>query len=78
MGSANIPAVLEKLGLGGFQGREHSGIDDVRNIARILQELVRYERGWRVTANARIKGKERSWDWMKKTGEVDWPHPPGE
>jgi len=61
-----------------FKGRQHSGIDDVRNIARILQELVRPEREWRVSSNARIKGRDRRWQWMNATGEVDWPHPPGE
>lgn len=34
-----IPALLADLGLGEFQGRPHSGLDDTRNLARILIEL---------------------------------------
>ena len=77
LGTANISTVLSALRLEPFEGREHSGIDDVKNIARILQELVRAERGWKVTANAHIRGKDRRWDWMNKTGKVVWDHPPG-
>jgi len=73
----SISTVLNALGLGPFEGRLHSGIDDVRNIARILQELVKEERGWSVTANAKIHGKERRWDWMGPKGKINWAHPPG-
>lgn len=73
----SISTVLKALGLGEFKGRLHSGIDDVRNIARILQELVREERGWTVSANAKIHGKERRWDWMGPKGKIVWEHPPG-
>lgn len=76
LANANIPTVLEALGLEPFKGREHSGIDDVRNLARILQELVRPERRWRVSANAFIRGKERRFDWMDNKGGINWPHPP--
>ena len=77
LASPNIPAVLEALNLAPFQGRQHSGIDDVRNIARILQEITRPRRGWRVIANATIKSRERRWRWMNRTGQVVWAHPPG-
>lgn len=77
LATPNIPAVLKALGLQPFEGRQHSGIDDVRNIARILQELVRPERQWRVSANACVEGKERRWSWMKKNGKIAWIHPPG-
>ena len=63
--------MLEALGLAPFEGREHSGIDDVKNIARILIELAKPERGWRVEANARISSREKRWPWMKK-GQIDW------
>ena len=36
--NANVELMLQHLGLT-FQGRPHSGIDDSRNIARILIEL---------------------------------------
>lgn len=75
LATPNIPAVLKALGLEPFEGRQHSGIDDVRNIARILQELVKPERNWRVEANARIEGKDKHWWWMEKDGRIAWKHP---
>ena len=77
LGTANISSVLDALGLEPFQGRQHSGIDDVKNIARILQELVRPERIWKVSANASIRGKDKRWAWMTNSGKVTWNHPPG-
>lgn len=74
LATPNIPAVLKALGLEPFEGRQHSGIDDVRNIARILQELIKPERNWRVEAKAKIEGKDRSWYWMRN-GKVAWKHP---
>lgn len=74
LGTPNIPTVLAALGAEPFQGREHSGIDDCRNIARILQELVKPERNWRVCANAKVHSKEKKWQWMQK-GRVAWEHP---
>lgn len=38
--SGNISGMLESLGLQ-FEGREHSGIDDAKNIARVLLQLIR-------------------------------------
>lgn len=75
LATPNIPAVLKALNLEPFEGRQHSGIDDVRNIARILQELVKPERNWRVEANARIEGKDKSYYWMRRDGRVAWEHP---
>lgn len=75
LATPNIPAVLKALNLEPFEGRQHSGIDDVKNIARILQELVKTERGWRVEANARIEGKERTYWWMRRAGQVAWKYP---
>lgn len=63
----NIPLQLQALGLPGFQGRPHSGIDDARNIARILAELAR--RGVRLAPNTSIKSNRR-WHWMGRPGEV--------
>lgn len=74
LASPNIPAVLKALGLEPFEGRQHSGIDDVKNIARILQELVKPERNWRVEANAKIEGRDKTWYWMKSNGGVAWKH----
>lgn len=38
--SGNLSGMLESFGLK-FEGREHSGIDDTRNIARVLMQLIR-------------------------------------
>ena len=39
-GYGNISAMLDHLGLGPFEGRLHRGIDDARNIGRIVRELL--------------------------------------
>lgn len=75
LATPNIPAVLKALGLEPFEGRQHSGIDDVRNIARILLELVKPERNWTVAANAKIEGKDKTWYWMKSNGRIAWKYP---
>lgn len=75
LATPNIPAVLKALGLEAFEGRQHSGIDDVRNIARILQELVKPGRNWRVEANAKIEGKDKAWYWMRSNGRIAWKYP---
>ncbi|KAI4524140.1 hypothetical protein K525DRAFT_253966 [Schizophyllum commune Loenen D] len=63
----NIPAQLRALGLPEFQGRQHSGIDDTRNICRILAELAR--RGVQLKPNTPINITRR-WPWMGKKGRV--------
>ncbi|KAF8633705.1 hypothetical protein AX17_004363 [Amanita inopinata Kibby_2008] len=63
----NIPAQLKALGLGEFQGRQHSGIDDSRNISRILAELAR--RGITLKPNTTINPNKR-WYWMGKNGQI--------
>jgi len=64
----NIDGQLQALGLPSFEGRQHCGLDDARNIARILSELAR--RGNRLEPNAVIHTNRR-WKWMgKNTGEV--------
>jgi len=65
--SLNITSQLKVLGLPPFQGRRHSGIDDTRNIARIVIELAR--RGVRLESNTRINRKRR-WAWMGGPGEI--------
>ncbi|KAF8497082.1 ribonuclease H-like domain-containing protein [Russula emetica] len=65
--SPNIESQLRFLGLGPFQGRKHSGIDDSRNIARIVLELAR--RGIRLVPNTPIQPGRR-WPWMGKSGQV--------
>ena len=75
IGSPNISAVLAALHLQPFEGRQHSGIDDARNIARILMELVNPRRQWRVSVNARTRTKEPRWPWMNDKGTIDWPPP---
>jgi len=63
----NISRQLAVLSLPSFQGRQHSGIDDSRNIARILAELAR--RGVRLENNLRIQPGRR-WYWMGDAGEI--------
>lgn len=65
--SLNIPQQLRVLGLGQFQGRQHCGMDDTRNIARVLIELAR--RGIRLEPNTPINPNRR-WSWMGRPGEV--------
>ncbi|KAF5331161.1 hypothetical protein D9619_005972 [Psilocybe cf. subviscida] len=65
--SLNISAQLLALGLPAFEGRQHSGIDDTRNIARIVTELAR--RGVRLLPNTTIYPGRR-WSWMGKHGQV--------
>jgi len=59
--SLTITRQLTALSLPPFEGRQHSGIDDTRNIARILTELAR--RGVRLEPNLRIQ-PGRKWYWM--------------
>ena len=40
MRSCNLSGMLENLGLT-FEGREHSGIDDTKNIARVIVQLIK-------------------------------------
>jgi len=65
--SPNIESQLRFLGLGPFEGRKHSGIDDSRNIARIVIELAR--RGIRLVPNTPIQPGRR-WPWMGTSGQV--------
>lgn len=65
-----ITSVLASLHLPPFIGRQHSGLADSHNIARILQELAR--RGMRLIGNRNVGGKEEKWNWMKKGGGVNW------
>lgn len=58
---------LGYLGLEAFQGRQHCGIDDARNISRILIELA--NRNVRLVPNATINPNRR-WNWMGKKGVV--------
>ncbi|KAF8921519.1 ribonuclease H-like domain-containing protein [Mucidula mucida] len=50
-----------------LEGRLHSGIDDTRNISRIVQELAR--RGISLKSNERVVANRR-WGWMGKAGQV--------
>jgi len=68
--SLNIPLQLRALSLAPFAGRQHSGIDDARNISRILAELGR--RNIRLEPNLCIRPNRR-WYWMGKSGEIRLP-----
>jgi len=65
----NIPLQLQALSLAPFQGRQHSGINDTRNIARIVTELARV--GQPLESNVQIDPNRR-WHWMgANLGEID-------
>ncbi|KAJ3717611.1 ribonuclease H-like domain-containing protein [Lentinula guzmanii] len=65
--SLNIDSQLRVLGLPAFQGRKHSGIDDARNIARIVSECA--HRNICLQPNTHIDPNRR-WSWMGKSGQI--------
>ncbi|KAF8333976.1 ribonuclease H-like domain-containing protein [Cantharellus anzutake] len=65
-----IPMQLSALLLPSFTGRLHCGLDDARNVARILIELARTP--LRVEPNTRILPNRRWW-WMGPGGKVNYP-----
>ncbi|KAI0083989.1 ribonuclease H-like domain-containing protein [Irpex rosettiformis] len=62
-----ITRQLQLLGLGAFEGRQHCGIDDTRNVARIVVELAR--QGMPLKPNTPIN-PQRRWPWMGRNGKV--------
>lgn len=70
----NIAGQLQALGLSEFSGRQHSGIDDARNIGRVLVELAR--RGVALEPNGNLPAArfaDKKWPWMgSKPGQVLW------
>ncbi|KAF7304714.1 Exonuclease domain-containing protein [Mycena kentingensis (nom. inval.)] len=64
--SFNIAAQLEALELEPFVGKQHRGIDDARNIARILSKLATEVS---LLANTNVNLRRR-WPWMGKSGEI--------
>ncbi|SCV69428.1 BQ2448_2448 [Microbotryum intermedium] len=71
--SLSIPCVLSALCLPPFVGHLHSGLDDARNLSRILIELAR--RGVGLEPNLTVpymQGREKRWDWMGRGGTVVW------
>lgn len=87
-----ITGQLAELGVvGGFEGRQHSGIDvseeasgvghlltrqDATNISRILRAIA--DRGVLIESNAMLPPASNSkrWAWMGQPGEVLWNTPP--
>jgi len=63
----NIDKQLQVLQLEPFIGRPHSGIDDARNVSRVLMELARRGRPLLPTANVNVR---KRWKWMGKAGEL--------
>ncbi|KAJ6513888.1 ribonuclease H-like domain-containing protein [Mycena vitilis] len=63
----NISGQLLALGLPPFLGRQHSGIDDTRNLARIMSQLAL--EGVRLQPNTSINPRRR-WAWMGKSGRI--------
>ncbi|KAJ6547347.1 ribonuclease H-like domain-containing protein [Mycena capillaripes] len=74
LGTLNIPGQLLALGLPPFLGRQHSGIDDTRNLARIMTQLAL--EGVRLQPNTAINPRRR-WVWMGKSGQILEEHLPG-
>ncbi|SGY77234.1 BQ5605_C005g03584 [Microbotryum silenes-dioicae] len=71
--SLSIPCVLLALSLPPFIGRLHSGLDDARNLSRILVELVRREVALEPNLTVpQVQGREKRWDWMGRDGTVVW------
>ncbi|OCH95630.1 hypothetical protein OBBRIDRAFT_809778 [Obba rivulosa] len=65
--SLTISQQLQVLDLPPFEGRQHSGIDDTRNITRIVIEIAR--RGMVLRPNTAINPNRR-WPWMGKLGRM--------
>ncbi|KAK7023716.1 exonuclease eri1 [Favolaschia claudopus] len=65
--SLNIPGQLSALGMPPFVGHQHSGIDDARNIARIVAQLAL--EGERLQPNTTINIRRR-WRWMGRSGRI--------
>ncbi|KAF9792345.1 ribonuclease H-like domain-containing protein [Thelephora terrestris] len=63
----NISKQLQVLQLGAFIGRPHSGIDDARNISRVLIELARRSRPLLPTTVVNVR---RRWKWMGRAGKI--------
>ncbi|KAG6821163.1 hypothetical protein H0H93_005383 [Arthromyces matolae] len=63
----NIPAQLKALGLPAFEGRQHSGIDDSRNLSRIVAELA--QKNVALHPNTAVYPNRR-WQWMGKHGQI--------
>ena len=51
-GDVSIQGMLDALELD-FEGRQHSGIDDARNIARIMQQMIKD--GWVLKNNKTVE-----------------------
>ncbi|KAF4576804.1 hypothetical protein EYR40_001049 [Pleurotus pulmonarius] len=63
----NITLQLEALGLPPFEGRQHCGMHDARNVARIVTELAR--KGIRLQPNTPVH-PHRRWVWMGHSGQI--------
>lgn len=65
--SLNIPQQLQALALGHFTGKQHRGIDDARNLCRIMESLA--SRNVSLEANMFVNPNRR-WYWMGRDGVV--------
>ncbi|KAG7562199.1 hypothetical protein FFLO_02384 [Filobasidium floriforme] len=69
----NLAGQLEALNMGKFQGRQHSGIDDATNVARILIELARRDVLLEMNDNLPPATNPKRYNWMgEKPGQVYW------
>ncbi|KAL7416060.1 ribonuclease H-like domain-containing protein [Mrakia frigida] len=66
----NVTDILSHLNMAPFEGRPHSGIDDAKNIARILIEVE--SRGVLLEPNRFVRPGDRRWGWMGENGRLIW------
>nr|ODN91141.1 hypothetical protein L203_01343 [Cryptococcus depauperatus CBS 7841] len=68
----NITGMCEALGLGDFEGRQHSGLDDAINIGRILIALSKKNVVFEANGDIQPIGSEKRYPWMGENGKVLW------
>ncbi|OXG17387.1 hypothetical protein C366_03476 [Cryptococcus neoformans Tu401-1] len=68
----NIAGMCEALGLGEFEGRQHSGLDDATNISRILIALSRWNVIFEPNGVIQPMGSGKRYPWMGESGKVVW------
>merc|ERR1712070_387268 len=68
----NVNKMLAHRGLR-FEGRPHSGIDDTRNIARILAEVLRAGHSVTPEMTAKMHSQGRRGSWTHNSAEITAP-----
>lgn len=69
----SITGLLSALSLSAFEGRQHAGLDDARNIARLLCELARRKAVLEPNVRLDRANEGKRWAWMGQSrGVVLW------